>query len=105
MTALREELITALLRSLPKPLRRNFVPIPDTARAILDELDPGQEPLLDAGLRSGRCTGAAGVLVPLDAFDLAALPPHLRVTFAVHDPAGGEGGARGQGSRRAPANP
>ncbi len=38
--ALREELITALLRSLPKDLRRNFVPAPDTARAVLATLDP-----------------------------------------------------------------
>lgn len=30
--ALREELVTALIRSLPKDLRRNFVPAPDTAR-------------------------------------------------------------------------
>ena len=33
--ALREELVTALIRSLPKDLRRNFVPAPDTARAVL----------------------------------------------------------------------
>src|SRR5690606_1254222 len=33
--ALREELITVLIRSLPKDLRRNFVPAPDTARALL----------------------------------------------------------------------
>ena len=45
--ALREELVTALIRSLPKDLRRNFVPVPDTARAVLAALTPGQEPLLD----------------------------------------------------------
>ena len=33
--ALREELVTALIRSLPKDLRRNFVPAPDTARTVL----------------------------------------------------------------------
>ena len=33
--ALREELVTALIKSLPKDLRRNFVPAPDTARAVL----------------------------------------------------------------------
>ena len=36
--ALREELVTALIRSLPKPLRRNFVPAPDVARAVLARL-------------------------------------------------------------------
>ena len=39
--ALREELVTALIRSLPKDLRRNFVPAPDTARAVLATLEPG----------------------------------------------------------------
>ena len=38
--ALREELVTALIRSLPKDLRRNFVPAPDTARAVLAAIDP-----------------------------------------------------------------
>ena len=38
--ALREELITALIRSLPKDLRRNFVPAPDTARAVMAGIDP-----------------------------------------------------------------
>src|SRR5205085_216633 len=32
---LREDLVTALIRSLPKQLRRNFVPAPDFARAVL----------------------------------------------------------------------
>ena len=45
--ALREELVTALIRSLPKDLRRNFVPAPDTARAVL--ADP----------RTGNGTAAA----------------------------------------------
>ena len=84
--ALREELVTALIRSLPKELRRNFVPAPDTARAVLAELTPGQEPLLD-GLQR-ELHRRSGVLVPLDAFDLDKLPAHLRVNFAVEDDAG-----------------
>ena len=84
--ALREELIIALLRSLPKELRRSFVPIPDTARAVLGALDPAQEPLLD-GLQR-ELHRRTGVLVPLDAFDIARLPPHLRVTIAVEDGSG-----------------
>ena len=39
--ALREELVTALIKSLPKDLRRNFVPAPDTARAVLAAITPG----------------------------------------------------------------
>jgi ATP-dependent helicase HrpA len=86
--ALREELVTALIRSLPKELRRHFVPAPDTARALLAELAPGSEPLLAAVQRALH--RRTGVLVPIDAFDLAKLPAHLRVTFAVEDGTGSE---------------
>jgi ATP-dependent helicase HrpA len=79
--ALREELVTALIRSLPKDLRRNFVPAPDTARAVLATLEPGTEPLLQSLQRALQ--RRTGVLVPIDAFDLDKLPSHLRVTFAV----------------------
>ncbi|HET8582805.1 MAG TPA: ATP-dependent RNA helicase HrpA [Jatrophihabitans sp.] len=91
--ALREELITALLRSLPKDLRRSLVPVPDTARAVLAELSPGDEPLL-AGLQRAL-QRRTGVLVPLAAFDLGKLPPHLRVTFSV-EAADGTEVARGK---------
>ncbi len=81
--ALRQELVTALIRSLPKQLRRRFVPAADTARAVLSRLTPGQEPLLDAVQRElHRMTG---VLVPRDAFSFERVPDHLRVTFAVED--------------------
>jgi ATP-dependent helicase HrpA len=86
--ALREELVTALIRSLPKDLRRNFVPAPDTARAVLAAIDPAREPLLDALQRELR--RRSGVLVPIDAFDLGKLPAHLRVTFAVESADGTE---------------
>ncbi|PXX13001.1 ATP-dependent RNA helicase HrpA [Mycolicibacterium moriokaense] len=86
--ALREELVTALIRSLPKDLRRNFVPAPDTARAVLATLEPGTESLLQSLQRALR--QRTGVLVPIDAFDLSKLPSHLRVTFAVESADGTE---------------
>jgi ATP-dependent helicase HrpA len=79
--ALREELVTALLRSLPKDLRRSFVPVPDTARAVLADLEPSQEALLDALQRA--LFDRTGVLVPLDTFDLDKLPPHLQMTYSI----------------------
>ena len=88
LPALREELVTALIKSLPKSLRRNFVPAPDTARAVIATLDPGDGPLLDALQRELR--RRTGVLVPIDAFDLAKIPDHLRVTFAVESGDGTE---------------
>ncbi|BBY18795.1 ATP-dependent RNA helicase HrpA [Mycolicibacterium litorale] len=79
--ALREELVTALIKSLPKELRRNFVPVPDTARDVLRTIDPASGPLLKS--LQHELWRRSGVTVPLDAFDLEKIPAHLRVTFAV----------------------
>ncbi|MEV4756605.1 ATP-dependent RNA helicase HrpA [Micromonospora sp. NPDC049559] len=80
---LREEVVVALIRSLPKAVRRNFVPVPDFARAALAAIEPGREPLLDALTRELR--RMTGVTVPRDAWDLERLPPHLRPNFRVLD--------------------
>ncbi len=80
---LREELVTALIRSLPKQLRRNFVPAPDVARAALAELPERGEPLLVAlGRELRRLTG---VTVPLDAWHTDQIPEHLKISFRVVD--------------------
>jgi ATP-dependent helicase HrpA len=80
---LREELVTELIRSLPKELRRAFVPAPDTARAVIARLGQPHGNLLDAlGAELGRL---GGVPVPRDAFDPSRLPGHLRITFRVMD--------------------
>ncbi|MCB2223863.1 MAG: ATP-dependent RNA helicase HrpA [Actinobacteria bacterium] len=77
----RAEVIEAMVRSLPKSLRRRFVPIAETVAAVAAGLRPGEESLVQ-GLRRelGRL---GGVTVPADAFDPAALPPHLRVRYRV----------------------
>ncbi|RKN45494.1 ATP-dependent RNA helicase HrpA [Micromonospora endolithica] len=80
---LREELVIALIRSLPKAIRRNFVPVPDYARAALAAMPAGEEPLLDALTRQLR--RMTGVTVPRDAWDVPKLPAHLRVSFRVLD--------------------
>ncbi|MFT4082325.1 MAG: ATP-dependent RNA helicase HrpA [Nocardioides sp.] len=78
---LREELVTSLIRSLPKRLRVHFVPAPDQARRFLAETPPGEEPLLDALERWARAT--AGVHVPREAWDTSKVPEHLRPTYRV----------------------
>lgn len=78
---LREELVTALIRSLPKQLRVSFVPAPDKARAFLKETPPGEEPLLTALERWARST--AGVHIPREAWDWAKVPEHLRPIYRV----------------------
>ena len=82
----REEVVTALIRSLPKALRTSFVPVPDTARAVLARLNPGERGLLDAlGTELRQMTG---VVVPYEAWAPDTLPDHLRVTVRVVDDAG-----------------
>jgi ATP-dependent helicase HrpA len=81
--ALREELVTALIRSLPKQLRRNFVPAPDVARAVLARLEPGSQPLVEALAQELR--RVSGQDVPIGAFDWTKVPAHLRATFRVTD--------------------
>ena len=89
MPGRREELVTALIRTLPKTLRRHFVPAPDRfAAAVLERVRPGEEPLLSAVPRALRAI--TGVTVPADAWQLDRLPPHLRPTFRVVDEAGAE---------------
>ena len=80
---LREELVTALLRGLPKQWRRLLGPAPDLARDLLRRLDPAQGPLLDA-LR-GELLRTTGVDVGLDSFERDRLPAHLRVRVLVED--------------------
>ncbi|MCX5256082.1 ATP-dependent RNA helicase HrpA [Streptomyces canus] len=80
---LREELVTELIRSLPKPIRRNYVPAPNFARRFLDTAVPLQEPLTVTMARElKRMVG-----VPFDAedFDWTRVPEHLRITFRIVD--------------------
>jgi ATP-dependent helicase HrpA len=85
---LREELVTALIKTLPKQLRRLFAPAPDHARAVLARLQAGSEPLLDGLERElGRMRD---VTIPRDAWELDRLPDHLTVTFRVVDERGRE---------------
>ncbi|MFJ5260480.1 ATP-dependent RNA helicase HrpA [Streptomyces sp. NPDC088387] len=80
---LREEVVTELIRSLPKPIRRNYVPAPNFARRFLDSAVPLQEPLTTTMARElKRMVG-----VPFDAedFDWSRVPEHLRITFRIVD--------------------
>ncbi|MBW8486167.1 ATP-dependent RNA helicase HrpA [Actinomadura parmotrematis] len=83
---LRTELVTELIRSLPKQLRVNFVPAPDYARRVLERVAPRTEPLLDALER--ELTALTSVPVAREAWDLSRLPAHLRITFRVEDAQG-----------------
>jgi ATP-dependent helicase HrpA len=79
---LRGDLVTALIRSLPKALRRNFVPVPDFAASFLEQPAANGQ-LLDA--LADHLRRLTGVVVPRSAWDLSKVPPHLQVTFRISD--------------------
>ncbi len=83
---LREQLVVALIKSLPKAIRRNVVPAADWATRLLKDAPAhGSDEL---GLReflAAQIQRATYTPVTADDFDLDRIPPHLAVTFAVID--------------------
>ena len=93
---LREEMVVELIRSLPKPIRRHYVPAPNYAKAFLEQTtppdgpgprrpdgEPAQEPLPVTLARELR--RMVGVPMAADDFDLARVPDHLKITFRIVD--------------------
>ncbi|WP_029900638.1 ATP-dependent RNA helicase HrpA, partial [Nocardia brasiliensis] len=80
---MRDELAAALIKTLPKALRRSVVPAPDFAAAALAALTPRAEPLRTGLARELSRLGS----ITIDPGDLdpSALPDHLRMTFAAVD--------------------
>jgi ATP-dependent helicase HrpA len=83
---LRRELITELIRTLPKALRKQFVPVAETVDAVLTRLDPDGAPLLEQ--LSRELSRQESVVVPVDSFAIDRIPAHLRPTFRVVDERG-----------------
>lgn len=86
----RAELVAALIKSLPKQIRKNFVPAPDVARqavaALEADFDPAVDELeasLELALRRIR-----GHIIPPGSWNWDAVPSHLRVSFKVVDSKG-----------------
>ncbi|WP_386066740.1 ATP-dependent RNA helicase HrpA [Tahibacter sp. UC22_41] len=77
------EKVAELIRSLPKALRRNFVPAPDFARAFAESETPRDEPL--ARVLAAYLQRVTGVSVSEADFAGAELPAHLRMHFRVYD--------------------
>lgn len=79
----RRELVIALIKSLPKPLRRNLVPAPNYAEAFLGRVEAMALPLLDALEREFR--RMTGVTIDRDAWQWDQVPDHLKITFRIVD--------------------
>ncbi|MCU7844950.1 MAG: ATP-dependent RNA helicase HrpA [Candidatus Thiodiazotropha sp. (ex Monitilora ramsayi)] len=82
---LRERVI-ALIRGLPKSLRRAFVPVPDYADACLMELGQTERPLVQ--VLGERLKSMTGVHIPESAWSENELPKHLRMRIRVVDSEG-----------------
>lgn len=84
---LRHELVTALIKSLPKAIRRNFVPAPDVARAACTVLEEDYSPATDELLPSLALVlrRLRGVVVEPEAFNWDAVPEHLKMSFQVRN--------------------
>ena len=80
---LREELVIALIKSLPKSYRRNFVPAPNYAQAFLSRAVPLEKPLLDTLIYALR--RMTGVTVEAEHWNWEQIPSHLKMTFRVVD--------------------
>ena len=79
-----EEKAAALIRALPKTLRRNYVPAPDFARAFRQAFPEADADALEGALARflTRSTGA-----PVSALDFreAVLEPHLQINLRLAD--------------------
>lgn len=78
---LRKELIIALIKSLPKALRRHFVPAPNYADAFLGRVQSLEKPLLES--LSNELRKMTGVYVEPEAWNFTQIPPHLIMSFRV----------------------
>ena len=81
MSGFRDDLVTALVWTLPKVLRRALTPLADTARVAAQRVTPN-----DAGLAESLAevlSELGGERISASDFDLDRVPPHLRITFSV----------------------
>ncbi|MDM7322229.1 MAG: ATP-dependent RNA helicase HrpA [Gammaproteobacteria bacterium] len=86
------EKVAALIRALPKPLRRQLVPAPDVARALVERITDGLDDWPPPGSLSERLSDEArrmlGAQVAPSDWPLEAIEPHLRLRVELVDDAG-----------------
>jgi len=84
---LREDLVTALIKALPKAIRRHVVPAGDWARRLLAELPVRSDAPVGEALAD---VIRAAAHIPVSASDIEwdRMPVHLRMRFEAVDPRG-----------------
>ncbi|HMC10315.1 MAG TPA: DUF3418 domain-containing protein, partial [Pirellulaceae bacterium] len=78
--------VQALIRTLPKSVRRNFGPAPDVARKIAEKISFASGPFMQTVAR--ELSQVAGEAVLPEMFDLDRLPLHLKMKVRVIDHGG-----------------
>ena len=78
---LREKCI-ALVKNLPKPIRKNFVPVPDYVDAVLETMWPVNEPL--TRVLGDKLKRKTGVTINKNDWNLDQLDKHLKMNFQVY---------------------
>ena len=85
---LMREKVAALLKGLPKELRKQLVPLPGSVEAVLECLAAAKGPFLTA---LGNCLSEKfGITVPSSAWQVRSLPDHLKMRFSIVDSQGRE---------------
>ena len=78
---LLDEKLIAMIRALPKSLRRRLVPAPDVAQRCREQLTPADGSLYEQAARA--LTREAGVTVPGSSWHGADIPAHLLFNIQV----------------------
>jgi len=78
-----EEKCVALIKALPKPIRKHFVPVPETVKQCL-KIEPDFKGALQEWL-GNRLRKLSGEAVPLNAWTMDSLPDHLKMNFRIVD--------------------
>jgi ATP-dependent helicase HrpA len=82
-----EEKITALIRALPKQIRKQFVPAPDYARACMEAIQPSDTLPLQTAVEK-QLLRMTGCQIPPEVWAEVTLETHLQMRFEVADEAG-----------------
>ena len=77
----RKDLIIALIKSLPKSLRRNLVPAPNYAEAFLERIKTTDQPILESLENEFR--KMTGVKITSEDWQLDQVPDYLKMTFSI----------------------
>ncbi len=83
---LRQDLIVGMIKTLPKRLRRNFVPAPNFAQACLadiSEVDKNNRPVAIVDAVSDKLRKMTGVVIEAEDWNFEQLDKHLKMHFAV----------------------